>query len=196
MNNTPNTPSQSVLNNNNFQENYLPLNNVFTENYNGTPIVNQKTPVDNPLAGPFNVSEYSDYSGNPMGEYYHIMQYMQESMAEITKVHVPYLGFDGSAVPQHLASKDVTGNTPVFDVLAESYGWMAISPEYQKYIQKHIWGDHGGIHDVITPRGFDPKDFLAGGELFANPSLEEFEVYKTPQFNPVTLTDPRLNVFR
>ena len=128
-----------------------------------------------------------------MGEYYHTMQFMQESFAEITKQKVPYLGFNGNPIPQQYASSGLTGNAPVFDALAESYGWMETSPYYQKYLKKHVIEESGGVHDVITPRGYRPENLMSGSGVFGGISMNTpSSVYKTPTFNPVTITDPRL----
>lgn len=159
----------------------LPLDNVFGQNYTGKPVANQGKPADNPLAWPFNGSDYDDYSGTPYGEYLHILQYMKETIAETTKVKVSYTGLDSNS-----------GRVPVFDPAAEAYRWMEKSPYYQDYVQKHIWGDHGGVHDVITPRGIKPQDSFGGGELFTGLSSDKLDVYKTPPYQPVTETDPRL----
>jgi hypothetical protein len=134
-----------------------------------------------------------DYTGTNIGEYYHIMQYMQESLATITQQPVSYMDFNGNLVSPEYASKETTGNVPFFDVVSESYGWMDNSPYYQDYVNNHIIKDHGGIHDVITPRGFDPASFLMGG--FPELNWGNNDVYKTPYAKPVTVTDPRLNLF-
>lgn len=152
--------------------------NVLTNNY--PPFTSIKT-TDNPLSAPFFASDYNDFTGTPTGEFYHILQFMQESFKEITKVKVPYIGLDGNPVSQELASKELTGNVPVFDPYSESYGWTATSPYYQNYINKHVIEEHGGTHDVITPRGYRPEDLLLGGittELPTNNSNNE--IYKTP----------------
>ena len=174
--------------------NTMPINNVFSNPNNSVNPLLLTSPVQKKASGwPFNTSDYNDYTGTHVGEYYHILQFMQESMAEITKVKVPFVGVDGNPVPQNQASKELTGNVPVFDVLAESYGWMATSPYYQDYINRHVIQENGGVHDVITPRGYSPSNLLLGG-ISTQLSFDDNTPYQTPTFSPVTVTDPRLRM--
>ncbi|MFT6262156.1 MAG: hypothetical protein ACJAQ0_000001, partial [Dasania sp.] len=172
---------RNPLSQSNEQPSTSPLLDRFDENFNKFPL-NIETPPDNPLAYPFNVSEYNDYTGTERGEWYHMMQYLQESLAEITKVKVPFIGFDGKPVDQQFASPELTGNVPVFDPVSEGYSWMNTSPYYQDYIEQHIEGEHGGIHDVFTPRGFHPSDFFSGGEVFTGETLSPTPVYQSKDF--------------
>jgi hypothetical protein len=162
----------------------LPIKSVFGDNYE-TPQNSGRKAKDNPLAAPFLVSEYNDYTGTNLGEYYHNVQYMQESLAEITKVKVPYIDFNGNPIAQQNATRARTGNVPVLDVVSESYGWTEVSPFYQNYVNKHIIEESGGVHDVISPRGFRPEDLFAGGRLTNNINPLSNNIYKSHPFKPM-----------
>jgi hypothetical protein len=108
---------------------------------------NNFSPRYNPLAYPFNVSKKDKYQGTILGEFYHNMEYLNKSFDEITKIKVPLLGseFVQSA----------------FNPFTERYAWTDKSPYYQDYLKTHVLGTHGGVHDVFTPRGFQPNDILS-----------------------------------
>lgn len=139
------------------QYNSLPINNVLG---GANPFSSQRKPKDNPLAGPFRRSDYNDYSGTLLGEYYHTLEYMQKSFGAITG-----RGINGQ-IPSPISA--ITG----FDPLSNAYGWLNNSPTYQKYLDKHVWGEHAGRHDVFTPRGFAlPSSLRGDGSLPFNNSF-------------------------
>lgn len=131
-----------------YDQNNLSLTDVFADTY--------PSEYDSETS-PYKPSEFVDFSGTVIGEYYHMMEYMQKSFAEITKEKVPFMTFDGRAIPQQFASYNLTGGVPYFDPLSEGYDWMNTSPYYQQYLDEHVLGEHGGIHDVFSPRGFHPR---------------------------------------
>jgi hypothetical protein len=117
---------------------------------------------------------------------------MQKSLADITKVKVPYVGLNGLPISQTMANPALTGRIPVIDPLSHAYNWMALSPDYQRYVDYHIRDIHGGVHDVFTPRGYQPSNLFAGGMLGVGNNLQSNipELYKSPAFITPTMTNP------
>jgi|GEM_PF-6906177 len=96
-------------------------------------------PPNNISAYPFNTPTV-DYAGSEPGEWYHLMDFMRQTYAEI----------------RQLDNQNVSQTNPEgFDIFKQTFGWMDVSPRYQEYLQEHVQGHHNGKHDLTSGRGFN-----------------------------------------
>lgn len=112
----------------------------------------------------FDSSQYNDYTGTSYGEALHWLEVFA-TQSSYNKAPA-YMGMpDGLIIEQFAAPFDPLGGQlavsrpnstfiPEIDIFDQGWGGLATSDAWQDYVQKHVIEEHGGFHDIYTPRAF------------------------------------------
>lgn len=103
---------------------------------------------------PFDSSKYDDFTGTLTGEFMHWMEVFAKQSAMIPQI--PYIQIPASDIGTNPSGAEVIFGTasrtpPLVSVFDTNYGSLANSNVWRTYVDKHIMGEHGGVHDTTTP---------------------------------------------
>ena len=108
--------------------------------------------------------DYNDYTGTSYGEALHWLEVFA-TQASYNKTPA-YIGLPhGLALEQFAAPFDPLQSgiarsrpngafVPTIDVYDHGWNGLAKSDVWQHYVQEHVIKEHGGFHDIYTPRAF------------------------------------------
>jgi len=109
-------------------------------------------------------SNYNDYTGTVYGEALHWIEAFATVANNRTKPQ--YINYDSVGEFNKLAATNPSqiqsafgknvGAVPQLNEMTLAYGGLSGSPVWQDYVKHHIYGNHGGVHDILTPLKLPP----------------------------------------